>query len=477
MNSPLRSRPQARQVSGRDTRFSLLTAAVTWLMVILMIVPGSLDYASASDTVEAGNPVTRAVWLAILAITVIITCIRLAMAMRLLRQVNIFFLFFVALAVSSYLWSIAPDLTLRRIVRLATMCSVFVAVAIAAWNPRRFQQLVRPVLTLMLIGSIGFGLIWPELAIHQETSPELLNAWHGLATQKNELGALASFGFVLWVHAWLARETTRLKALVGLAASGACLVLSRSSTSLMATAFASFALLLLMSAPGSLRRSMPYLVALLTVFIFTYSLAMLRVVPGSDILLSPIPMITGKDLTFSGRADIWAAIVDHISLRPLLGSGYGAYWSPGGPTPAAESYVLLQVLRGFYPGSSHNGYLDVLNDLGTVGLLCLASYLVVYLRQSLRLFALDRTQGALFLGLFLQQAITNLSEIHWFSVTSLDFVLMSLATTCLARALLESRMPRTPVARGPGARPPARKLATVPTGRLLRPNHPFGRRT
>jgi len=97
-------------------------------------------------------------------------------------------------------------------------------------------------------------------------------------------------------------------------------------------------------------------------------------------------------------------------------------------------------MGSFYPGSAHNGYLEVVNDLGWVGLTCLVAYIVTYVRQSLRLLEIDRHQGALYLALFFQQAITNLSETHWFSVLSVDFVLMTLATTALARALLEHRL-------------------------------------
>ena len=51
-----------------------------------------------------------------------------------------------------------------------------------------------------------------------------------------------------------------------------------------------------------------------------------------------------------------------------------------------------------------------MNDLGFVGLICLLGYLTVYVRQSLQLFRSDRPQGALYLALFFQQAMTNLSE-------------------------------------------------------------------
>jgi exopolysaccharide production protein ExoQ len=211
---------------------------------------------------------------------------------------------------------------------------------------------------------------------------------------------------------------------------------------------------MLMRSPTSARRAVPYLASGLVIIILVYSLAMLKVVPGLEILLAPIPMITGKDLTFSNRAEIWAAVVNHVQFRPLLGSGYSAYWIQGTPTPDVESYAIKSQLQGFYPGSAHNGYLQVLNDLGAVGLCCLLGYLFVYVRQSIRLYRIDRSQGALFLALFLQQATVNLTEPLWLNALLVDFCLMLLATTCLARALLEaspqSRRIEHPVA---GVRP------------------------
>jgi exopolysaccharide production protein ExoQ len=190
----------------------------------------------------------------------------------------------------------------------------------------------------------------------------------------------------------------------------------------------------------------------------------LKVVPGLDIILAPIPMITGKDLTFSNRSEIWALVVEHFRLRPWLGSGYSAYWAIGTPTPDMESYAVLVPLLSFYPGSSHNGYLQILNDLGAVGLFCLLGYIIVYFRQSLRLYATDRSQGALYLALLLQQATINLSEPLWLNVLMVDFVIMSFATTCLARARLEEQS-----SRGAGAKRPGATVSSVQRDALDRP--------
>jgi O-antigen ligase len=222
-------------------------------------------------------------------------------------------------------------------------------------------------------------------------------------------------------------------------------------------------------------RGIRYFAIALTLVILLYSMALLKIVPGLELLLAPIPMITGKDLSFTGRTEIWALVLEHIQRRPLLGSGYGAYWVVGArPTPDQESYSIMGALNGFYPGNSHNGYLDVLNDLGAIGLLCLLGYLIVFLRQSLRLCGTDRQQGALYLALLLQQAIINLSEARFFNNTIfVDFALMSFATTCLARDLLEARIPARPapvpaprhLAPGRAPKPPPSRLLVRPRQR------------
>jgi O-antigen ligase len=155
--------------------------------------------------------------------------------------------------------------------------------------------------------------------------------------------------------------------------------------------------------------------------------------------MAPITALTGKDMWSSGRAEIWAVLSDHIRYHPFLGTGYGAYWTAG-PVVGTDAYAFMWRMGSFYPGTAHNGYLDIVNDLGFAGLVILIAYVIAYVWQSLQLLGIDRHQGALYLALFIQQAITNLSETHWFSVRSVDFVILTLATMALARGLLEHRL-------------------------------------
>jgi O-antigen ligase len=363
---------------------------------------------------------------------------RAALCWLLLRWLNPFLLLFLALAVASIVWSVEPLLTLRRDIRLLTIAAVCIAFALAGWHARRFQNVLRPALTSFLIGSIIFGLAAPALAIHQEAAPELAGAWRGLANHKNTFGALACTTLILWLHAWMAADVRWFKALPGSVLAAACLWLSRSSTSILSAALAILLLLLLMRPSRGLQSHLRYIVVALVALLVTYALALVRLIPGFDLLLAPISLLTGIDMTFTGRSEIWAIIVEHIQQNPLFGVGYGAYWA--GPVPGSASFEFIWRMKEFYPGSAHSGYLEVANDLGAVGLICLLFYIATQVRQSLRVFAADQRQGALLLALFIQQALMNLSESHWFSVQSVQFVILTLITAALARSMLDHHL-------------------------------------
>jgi exopolysaccharide production protein ExoQ len=425
----------------RDDRHAWLGAGLMWVLLVLMIVPEGFDYVTLTtqDAPGSGSALSRALWLTLLACGALIVLYRARLASVLLSTLNPFLPLFICLAVASVAWSIDPSLTVRRLIRLCTIVVACAGFVLVSWHPRRYQAVVRPILTIMLAGSICFGLVFPALAIHQETSEELLGAWRGLASHKNGLGDLACIALILWLHAGLTREVRLLRAVAGGAIALICLALSRSSTSLVATACVAMILLILLRAPRGLRPYLPHFVVTLVAMLVLYALAELDLVPGLGTLLAPVTALTDKGTTLTGRTEIWAIITEHIRLHPFFGSGYAAYWT-GAPTDGTDSYEFVQRAGGFYPGSAHNGYLDVVNDLGWVGFVCLLAYMFTYVRQSLQLAALDRNQAALYLALYLQQAIANLAESHWFSVLSVDFVIMTLATFALARGLLDHRL-------------------------------------
>lgn len=430
--------------ASRRKKPARFVTVVIWALVIFNIVPSTIFNPPDKYDTNAlvmpteGTALSKVIWLSLLAAGIVVALKRFPQLKKLLRSVNPFLLIFYGLVAASIFWSIEPGITLKRLVTASTILMDAIALALVSWHPTRFQSVLRPVITALLLASIVFVLAEPTLAIEQSTQVELVGAWHGLTAQKNAFGALAAMGLLLWLHAYLTKEAPVWASIPGAVIAAVCLFNSRSSTSIMATAFAAILMLMMLRSPPGLRRYMPYLIAVFVGTLLVYSLAVLNLLPGSGVLLSPITAITGKDLTFSGRTAIWAIMNEHIALSPLLGSGYGAYWVQ---EPNSPSMAMLMRLY-FYPTEGHNGYLDVINDLGFVGGACLFAYLITFLRQGLRLFRLMRPQGVLYLTLLFVQMIGNLSESRWFNSLDFNFVIMTIATVAMGRTLMELQQQR-----------------------------------
>ena len=146
--------------------------------------------------------------------------------------------------------------------------------------------------------------------------------------------------------------------------------------------------------------------------------------------------MTGKDMTFSGRTRIWAIMKDEIVQHPILGAGYAAFWMA--PDPMSPSNIF-KIRMYIDPGEAHNGYVDVINELGIVGIVALFGYIFAFLRQAIQLLEFDRKKATLFIGLLFAELIANMSEAHWWNLANVNFYIMTLATFDLGRALLEAK--------------------------------------
>jgi exopolysaccharide production protein ExoQ len=373
-------------------------------------------------------------------VSIVISCAaissRWAIARQFFKTVNPGLLAFMVLIPLSAAWSIDSAATLLRYTTLASIVLVCLALPLAGWDRQRLQEAALPPVMTILVLSLVIGIFAPDMVTEIGTDISLRDAWHGITFQKNGFGTTASIVTILCVHRVLAPGKHTFWTIAGIAIALTCLALSRSSTSLMSMGLSVFFMVLVLRVPVIRQRFSTHVTIGVFVTILVYELAVQNLIPGVNTLLAPIMHLTGKDMTFSARSVIWDVIKQHSAAAPWLGTGYGAYWT--GPEPSSPSYVFLRLMN-FYPTASHNGYLEILNDLGRVGLICLLAFLVFFVRQGLLLMPFDRDQAVLYLALLFQQMVDNLSESEWFSRTGVCALLL-LVSTCLSRALLEHRM-------------------------------------
>jgi exopolysaccharide production protein ExoQ len=98
--------------------------------------------------------------------------------------------------------------------------------------------------------------------------------------------------------------------------------------------------------------------------------------------------------SFNGRTGIWKDIANYVDQRPILGYGYGGFW-----TPAHISEISQEENWGI--PNSHSTYLDYLLTLGAVGLFAYSLSLFGGIGLALQLHRLTHDPAFTFLGALL----------------------------------------------------------------------------
>jgi O-antigen ligase len=111
----------------------------------------------------------------------------------------------------------------------------------------------------------------------------------------------------------------------------------------------------------------------------------------------------GRSATLTGRTDIWKLVLKVPGNR-LIGTGFESFWlgdrleSIWGDTPRARL------------NEAHNGYLEVLLNLGWIGVALLGVLLVTGYRNAMAALRRDPDTGGLKLAYFLVAVIFSFTE-------------------------------------------------------------------
>jgi exopolysaccharide production protein ExoQ len=103
------------------------------------------------------------------------------------------------------------------------------------------------------------------------------------------------------------------------------------------------------------------------------------------LLRGPLLSVLGRSADLTGRSDkIWEKVLERISQHPLFGNGFSSPWVP--VDPAFDEWIVDHGITVFH---AHNMWLDVLMQLGVLGLVLMAlAYLSLLWRSWF--FAVDR---------------------------------------------------------------------------------------
>ncbi len=302
----------------------------------------------------------------------------------------------VVLAVVSSLWSLDPDVTLRRSFNVlgGTFIGLFFVMRL---TPSQFGQVVGRMFFAICVLTIVSVVLVPGLAIHHD---QHYPALRGLFPHKNAMGSAMSVGFALGLALLAGRNTKGLGIMLALMAGGLGLAsLSRTvwmNMALVSLAFAGVGAVRSFKSAGII---MTWGTALLLGFVILTS--------GLQGLMGTLASSMGRTTDLTGRTEIWNALINVLGNGPLwFGFGFESFW-----TSYRGALSLDWGLSGFIPYHAHNGWLQMMTDLGTVGTLMMTWALVKGLLRSYRGATQARETMVLFSFLYLvYYTIANFTE-------------------------------------------------------------------
>jgi hypothetical protein len=290
--------------------------------------------------------------------------------------------------VASISWADDQPLVARRVVILAVMMLTAVAVA------DRFS--IRDMMVLGFwsgIACLGCGLA-AELILHT-FAPLTAGYRFGGTVEPNGQGWNCS-GLCLCAIC-LAADSDRARGLLYAMSAAALgfLVLTGSRTSLGGTCAALIVF-------AALRMPALRFVSLGLVATAGLAIAALLVDPSEIVKVALLNREEGSSPeTFTGRTLLWQEFGSQVADSPLLGHGYGGFWTHARMQAATDAY-------GFRLTDAHSSYLDMALDLGLLGAAAFVSILFLGLRGYLRRYRDSGDVGDAFALALLIPLMTNM---------------------------------------------------------------------
>ncbi|MAT34532.1 MAG: polymerase [Ponticaulis sp.] len=398
---------------------------------LLMFSEALLGRLFATEQNPEGGAFLRFLWLPIYGYAAVAMCAKWR------DFLSIFFrspalLALALMAVASAAWSIDPSTSFRRgIAILFTTFFGFYLATSLTW--KELIRLMGVVWLILAVGNMLAGALVPSFGVMHEIHP---GAWRGLWFEKNAMGgnfarACFLFGFLLMVD----KDRRRVWGF-GLFASVVLVLMSTSKTSLlgMMLGFGMIVMYLWMKQGRMVTVATLWLVTTACLSVF------MLIVVAPEVLVGLI----GRDLTLTGRTDIWAVLFTLVDERPLLGYGYGAFWGEYS-TPANRVRMATEWLVP----TAHNGIIEIVLALGWIGAGLFLADFALNLVRSLATLSLRVTSLFAF-GTFMLFAMFSISESVILQQNSLIWVTYAAVVGKLSLEARDRTKKAAPVVRSAG---------------------------
>jgi len=387
-----------------------------WMSIWFGIGPGgAMQMGQATlDAQLDGSPMDAAFFLLLLVAGIAVLFKRKPRTMALLKANGPILLYF-SYTMLSCLWSPFPDVALKRWIKdLGELAMVLIIVTEA--EPLAAMRRVFSRVGVILFSASILLIRYSWWGRGFEPGGDPMNT--GVTTNKNTLG-LTIFTIALGVvwsllHALRAKhQPERTRQIVARAAmmllALVVLGMAHSATSIACLMLGTM-LIVLTQLPFI--RGFPSRVhGLMCLLLLCGAVAM--IFGGS----AGVAGALGRDATFTGRTEIWAAVIP-LCPNPLIGAGFESFWNSFG----RDVPGLSEVQRGL--NSAHDGYIEVYLNLGVLGVSLIVLLLGSGYRKACASFRNSSEIGGLALAYVATSLIYSVTEAGFRIMTPTWFLLL-----------------------------------------------------
>jgi len=401
-----------------------------WLMLIASR-PLGVWFGASEGGNEAGSALDRWVLSALALAAVAVILLRRFKWISIMKQHKWLVLLLGYMFLSTF-WSDITLIALRRWVR--ELVFFIMALTMMSENDPRYalESIVRRTAYVLLPFSLVLIKYYPQLG-RQYGLFSGIEMWTGVTNQKNSLGRLCMISAIFLLfsiyRSWRDRKSggkilSKWADAVIIFLAMYLLKGSNSATSLVCFTLGAF-IFICFHQLRKLRITVPLTgILVLTIFLIAYGAAT-PLLGGKNV--ANYTSAVGRDSTLTGRTEVWALVVPAMQQKWLLGYGFGSFW-----TDARRTLFDIP--------NAHNGYLDILLEMGLVGLVSYALWLLSCAQKLRRALEHDYEWASLGICLLLMNLIYNITESVLNSFT--EHMTATLALICLIVSRLQQESVR-----------------------------------
>ncbi len=302
----------------------------------------------------------------------------------------------------SIIWSGAPFISLKRVIKLAGGL-VMAMIVLSETSPSQALEVVLQRVAYILIPfSLLLVKYFPDLGVFY--LPHSGSRWWiGVTTTKNNLGVLCTEAalFLFWsllMH-WNQRKTPEMRwkfyfdilvLLISLYLLQGGVAYSATSLVCLAAGVVTVYGLWWLKTHGKTLRLSRFMVPVMVIFLLGACIPFL-----GTAVFSNLASLLGRDVTFTGRTEIWAQLAPMALQDAFIGHGYGGFW-------LGTNYAEVN--------EAHNGYLEVVLGLGFVGLLFVMGFTASCCREACWGFRCNSAMASLGFAILIMMVLHNVTE-------------------------------------------------------------------